>query len=147
MLRVVLGVVAGYVAMALSIFLLFSGLYIALGAENTFLPHEYKPTFMWIAGSLVLGFVAALIGGFACRKVSRSGTATKVFAAIVLFLGLLIGVLAVAHGSPPLVRDGSPTNFEAMQNAQEAAWFMFVNPFVATAGILLGARKKRRMLN
>ena len=72
MVRKILGVIAGYLAMAAFVFLTFSILYALLGAENTFEPGSYKVSSTWLVLSIILGLIAAIIGGYICILVSRS---------------------------------------------------------------------------
>ena len=64
MIRNILGVILGYLAMLVSVFLTFTLLYLILGAEGTFEPKVYDVSLVWVIFSVILGFTAAYRGIF-----------------------------------------------------------------------------------
>lgn len=139
MLRKVGGVVLGYIVMAATVFLSFTAAWFVLGPDGAFRPGSYDVTSAWIAVSLVVGIVAALLGGLVARRVSRSAGAVRVLAALVFVLGLAIA-LPLLFGDPMTapVRDGVPTMSEAMQQARTPTWVAFANAVTGAIGVLLG---------
>ena len=145
MLRAIGAVILGYVVMVVFVMLAFTIVYLAMGTERAFQAGSYDVSTMWLVVSLVLGLVAAILGGLVCVLIAKRPTPPLVLAGIVLVLGLL---LAAAQMVAPLtdrvhVRDVALGNFEAMQNAQQPTWVTFVNPFLGAVGVVLGARFKR----
>ena len=59
MLRNIAGVIIGYLVMAIVMFATFTGAYLALGSDYTFVSGSYHVSMLWIAVSLLLGFIAA----------------------------------------------------------------------------------------
>lgn len=145
MLRTVAAVIAGYVVMAAFVFLTFSGLYLAIGADRAFEPGSYQVSLLWIGASVVLGLVAAWLGGRISAAIGKGPRAPRVLAGIVLVLGLALAV-PILIGSAPAKgpRTEEVSNLEAMAQAETPAWVALLNPLVGAAGVLLGARGRRR---
>ena len=80
MVRNILGVVAGYLAMFVFIFLSFTILYLLLGANGAFEPDTYEVSLVWIIISFVLSLAAALLGGYVCVLISKNQKAALVLA-------------------------------------------------------------------
>ncbi len=143
MIRSILGVILGYLVMALVVMAGLTVAYLALGPDRTFRPGTYEITTAWLAVWGPVSLVAAIVGGVVCAKVSAHRTpAAVVLAGLVLVLG---GVTAAAQISaePPTgdaaVRTGDTPNFEAMTNARSPDWVHLANPILGAAGVLLGA--------
>ncbi|MEK6281794.1 MAG: hypothetical protein AABN95_15680 [Acidobacteriota bacterium] len=145
MLRKVAGVIVGYVVMAALVFLTFSVAYLALGANQAFKPGSYNTSLRWIALSLVLGLIAAVVGGYTCALIARSTRAAQVLAGIVIVLGLLVAIPALTGNDPrPNTRPRDVPNIQAMQNARTPTWFALLNPMVGAVGVLVGAALRQR---
>jgi hypothetical protein len=139
--RAILSVVVGYLVMFAAIFLLFSGLYLALGQERSFQPGSYDPSLLWNVVSFVLGISAAVLGGYVSARIARTATPPKVLAGVVLVIGLLSAIPVVTAASAPAeVRSGEAGNLDAMMKAKQPAWVAVANPFVGLVGVLIGAR-------
>ncbi len=144
MVKTVAGVIVGYVVMAVLIFATFSGAYLLMGADTVFKPNLYDPSMVWIIISFVLGFIAAVVGGFVCAALSKNARAAQILAGLVLVLGLLLAIPALrGTDTRPNVRTGAVSNMEAMQSARTPGWVALINPFLGAAGILIGAGMKR----
>ena len=89
MLRSILGGIAGYVVMFILIFVMFTALYLGLGADRAFTPGTYQVSVLWIAVSTVLGTIAAIAGGYIAALAGKGMTAVKVLAGIILVMGLI----------------------------------------------------------
>ena len=144
MLRAILGVIAGYIAMAILVFVSLMIAYLILGADGAFKPMpSFEISTTWIIASFILGFVAAVIGGLVCMLIAGRGSkAGVVLAAIVLVLGV-----AMALGTPSGPREGAPEartdeirSLEAMQWAEQPALTLWLNPLVGALGVLIGAK-------
>ncbi|QQS40285.1 MAG: hypothetical protein IPM63_13080 [Acidobacteriota bacterium] len=139
MLWKILGVIIGYVVMVAFIFMTFSAFYLAIGADMAYEPGSYQVSMLWIAVSTVLGFIAALIGGYVCKRLSGSSGTVKVFAGIVLILGIIIGIYQAVSPQPAQeARTAEVSNTEAMQKSQMPLWVAFMNPLIGAVGIVIG---------
>lgn len=144
MLKNVLAIVAGYLAMAFAVFLSFMLLYLAIGANGAFEPGSYEVSLPWIVLSTILSFAAAFVGGTVCARLATAQRAPIALAGIVLGLGLAMALpmLNPAEDLRPTVRTEAVGNMEAMANARQPAWIALANPFIGAAGVLAGARKR-----
>jgi hypothetical protein len=142
MTRTIAGVVLGYIATALLVFLLFSASYLALGTDKVFLPGSYQVSFLWAALSIVVSFAAALVGGYVAASVSRGTRAPLVLACVVLVLGILFALPALGQPDPG-PRAGDVGNFAAMTNARPPSWTLLLNPIIGALGVLVGSRLRR----
>lgn len=142
--RLILAVVLGYVLMFVTVFLTFSGAYLAMGADRAFQPGSYEPSTLWVAVSFFLGFLAAVAGGYVCVAVARKMPPALALAALVIAIGLASAgaMMMRPPDARPTARSGEVSNLEAMKNARQPLWIAFVNPFLGAAGVLLGARLK-----
>lgn len=141
--RAVLAVIAGYLAIGLFVFLTFTGLYLAIGADRAFRPGTYEVSVLWIVASLVLGTLAAFLGGRVCAAIAKRPGPPRFLAGLVLVLGFAAGWKAFDESqvSPP--RTANVSNLDAMQRAELPAWFALIHPLFSFAGVLAGARGKR----
>jgi hypothetical protein len=144
MIRSILSVVAGYVVIFLFIFVLFTGLYLVLGANASFKPGSYQPSVLWLALSTPLAFVAAIIGGYVCASLARGGRAPLALAALVFVIGFLSAIPVLKARDTDEVRTSEVSNMEAMMKAKEPAGVALTNPLIGAAGALLGGRLRRR---
>jgi hypothetical protein len=135
-------VILGYLVMFAFVFLSFSGVFFLLGVERAFQPASYDVTMTWNVVSVVLSFVAAMIGGVVCVMIAKSSTGPKVLAALVLLLGLAMAVPVLTAPPAPPSRGPEVSNTEAMMNARQPVWAALANPFIGAFGVLLGARLK-----
>jgi len=143
MLRAIGAVLAGYAVMFVLVFVTFSGLYLAFGADGAFEPGTYDVSTLWLASSTVLNIVAALAGGLTCALIARGGRAPVALALFVLVLGLLmaIPVLQAPVASEP--RSAEVPNMEAMMNARTPVWVALLTPVIGAVGVLAGAALRR----
>ncbi len=143
MLRSILGAIAGYVVMFFFIFLAFSAAYLAMGAENAFVPGGYDVSTTWIVVSFVLGFIAAVVAGYAAAAIGKGMTAVKILAGIVLVLGIVSAVAVAMSPRPEGARTADVPNLEAMTKAQTPLWVALLNPLIGVAGVLVGGRSRK----
>src|SRR5256885_11206744 len=147
MLKSILAVIVSYVAMFVIFMAIFTGLYFAIGVERVFQPDSYEVSMLWIALTLVIGFVVSMFAGYLCAAISKSWRTCQIFALIVFLLALWHCFSAVRRDSEgPNVRAGDVTYLEAMGHVVTPMWLHFANPVIAGVGVLLGARMKRRGL-
>ena len=141
MARTIGAVIAGYLVMALFIFATFTAAYLMMGASGSFKTGTYEISDTWLAVSIVLSVIAALLGGWVCRLIGKNPKAPMALAVLVLVLGILSAFLEMKK-VVPAVRLGDVNNMEAMQNAQTPAWLLFLNPVIGVAGVLAGSKLK-----
>lgn len=139
MLRSILSVVLGYLAMFILVFLGLTIGYFALGADRAFRPGEYEVSGLWLGVWAVISLIAAVAGGAVCAKLARSITPVRVLAGIVLGIGLLQAVGSVlAPDREPLAREPDTPFADVLANARSPAWVAFVTPLLGATGVLLG---------
>ncbi|MBN1302260.1 MAG: hypothetical protein JW995_13675 [Melioribacteraceae bacterium] len=145
MLRNIGGVIVGYIAIFITIFVSFTVAYLILGSEGSFQEGTYKVSTAWIFVSILLGLIAAVIGGYISVLIAKNSIAGKILAGLVLILGILTGIMDMNRdlSEYPLARDGSVDNMEAMTNARQPSWFLILNPILGAAGVLIGAGLKK----
>lgn len=145
MLRNIVAIIVSYFAMFIVFMAIFTGLYFALGVERVFQTDSYEVSMLWIVLTLVIGFLGTMFAGYLCAAISKSWRACQVFALIV-FLLALIQCLSALKRNPemPTVRAGEVAYFDALGLAVTPMWLHLINPIINGAGVLLGARMKRR---
>jgi hypothetical protein len=144
MARTVVGVILGYVVMAVVVFCGLTAAYLAMGADGAFRPGTYEVSGLWIAISFIVGLAAAISGGWVCAAAATEARAPMILAAVVFVLGLAVAIPALtAPSSLPKPRLGDVPNLEAMANAHTPVWIALLNPFVGAAGVIVGGRLKR----
>ena len=146
MLRSIVAVIVSYVAMFALTFILFTGMYLLLGADAAFKPGNYEASSLWLALSFVLFLIVGIIAGFLCAAIAKGGRAHIALAVVVLALGLLLAIptLIANKAEPNLIRSGTVATIDAMQRAKQPAWTAFGFPLIGAAGALIGGRLKRR---
>ena len=142
MRRTIASVVLGYVVIFAVVIATFSLAYLLLGPDRAFQPGTYDVSALWLVVSIVLGFTAAVIGGWICAWVARSPSGPRSLAVVVLVLGFAMSVPALMETDAAVagVRDSSVGNSEAMMNAEQPVWIVLLNPLIGAAGVLVGAR-------
>lgn len=148
MARAVAGVILGYLVMAALVFATFTAMYLAMGADRAFRAGTYDVTPGWIAGSLVLSVIAALLGGWVCAVVSKSRNAVSTLAALVLVFGVASAVMEDRRRDElaPAARTGPVSNMEAMNQAVQPAWLSWLLPVIGAGGVLAGGRRRGALL-
>lgn len=146
MLRSVLAVIAGYLAMFVLIFLAFTCVYQVLGADGSFKPGSFQSSNRWLLIAFVVNFVVAIIGGLICAAIAKGGKAPLALAIVVFALGFVFAIpsLIARNDTTNMVRTGDVPMFEAMAKAKEPVWVPLTFPFVGAAGVLIGGKLKRR---
>jgi hypothetical protein len=145
MLRSILAIIASYAVMIVFFFVAFTGCYLALGAERVFQPDSYEVSVLWVVLTFVLSLLGSMLAGYICAVISRNMRACQVFAFIVFLLGLLACIPAMKRDpDSPNVRAGEVENLQAMRLAVTPLWVHLLTPVLSAAGVLAGARLKRR---
>ena len=146
MLKSILAIIVSYIAMFVIFMAIFTGLYFALGVERVFQTDSYEVSMLWIVLTLVIGFLVSMFAGYLCAAISKSWRVCQVFALIVFLLALIQCFSALKRNNPdaPNTRAGEVGMLEAMSLAVSPFWLHVVNPLLCGAGVLIGARMKRR---
>lgn len=143
MLKSILGVIVGYIVMAIFSFAAFTCAYIALGVDRVFEAGTYDVSTIWMVIMIVLSLIGGIVGGWICVAISKSKGACMTFAVIVLVLGLIVAIMTKMKEHPDTARTGDVPNLQAMQMAQTPSWLCMLTPVLGAAGVLLGARMKK----
>lgn len=145
MVRNILGVVLGYVAMFAFVFISFTVLYLILGADGSFESGTYEVSIVWIIMSFILGLAAAVLGGYLCVLISKNNKAVLVLAALVLIFGIAMAIPALGESANDVyeMRKNDVSNMEAMQNAKQPAYMLILNPIIGALGVFAGSKLKK----
>ena len=139
MLRTVLGVLAGYLAMSVISLL---GLAI-LRVVFAFREGTTVASGLWAGANCVIGLVAAIMGGLAAAAIGRHPRRlpVKVLAGVVLLLGLILAVFQLG-GEPFPLPEGKTvaelTFMEAGAVAVSPTWYNFAIPLIGSLGVMIG---------
>ena len=145
MVRNILGVVLGYVAMFAFVFITFTILYFILGADGSFESGTYEVSLIWIIMSFILGLAAALLGGYLCIVISKNQKTALVLAGIVLVLGIIMAIPALNDSSNEVqeMRNADVPNMEAMQKAKQPPIVLLLNPIIGALGVFAGSKLRK----
>jgi hypothetical protein len=143
MVKSILGVIVGYIVMAIFAFAVCTCAYLGLGVERVFQPESYDISTIWIVVLVAVALIGGIIGGLVCAAISKSKGACTALLVVVLVLGLIAGIVTAMKEHPSAARSGDVPNLEAMMKAQTPTWLCFVNPVLGAVGVILGARMKK----
>ena len=145
MVRSIIAVIVSYITMFLLNFLGFVGLYTVVGPSNAFKPRSFLASNRWIAMSFVIILLSAIIAGLICAAIARGHKATLALAGLILVVGLLMAIPAVAKSkaNAGMARVGDVPVLEAKDKAYWPIWAPFTLPFISVVGAVIGARLKR----
>ena len=145
MVRNILGVVLGYLAMFAFVFITFTILYFILGADGAFESGTYEVSIIWIIISFILGLVAALLGGYLCVLISKNQKAALVLAGLVLVLGIAMAIPALNDSTNEVqeMRIADVPNMEAMQKAKQPPIVLLLNPIIGALGVFAGSKLRK----
>ena len=145
MVRSILGVVVGYILLFVVLFCVLTAAYLGMGAELAFQPGSFRPSMLWTAVEIVVGFGAAVVSGLVCVAIARKRGAATALVVVILVIGAVSAIpVLMAAGAPEAIRDGSLSNLEAMMKARQPVWLALFNPVLGIVGVLVGSRLKRR---
>ena len=145
MIRNLAGIVVGYLAMAIFMFITFSILYSVLGADGSFDPSSFHVSSNWIVFSIILSFLAAMDGGWVCMLISKNRNSVLILAGLVLAIGIISSIPKMNEASDikDKPRIGKVSNTEAMQNAVQPNFVLILNPILGAIGIFTGSKLKK----
>lgn len=144
MLRIIAGVVVGWIVMAILVMATFAVTIVAMGGlENTLQPNSWWTTNTFNIIVLAGGFVAAIIGGLVCGLIARKAGAAFALAAIMLAFGIWYAMVNFNEPDPP-ARTAEPTMEAMMEHGKEPNWFAISKTALGVIGVLIGASLVRR---
>ncbi len=141
MLRNIFAAIGGYIAMAVALFILFSLLWLALGPSAAFQPGSWDVSGSWAFGSVVLGLLAAYIGGRVCARIAHDARGATILIGLVIVLGVITALMPVEVAMGP--RPDDVSMMEATAGARQPAWFLWLNPVIGVVGVWFGSKKLR----
>lgn len=148
--RIGLGVIAGYVAMVVVVFIGIAVMWSILGGEGAFRTKGTEASTLWSVMNLASGLIAAVVGGLVATAVAKQEThlPALLLAALVLALGLAIAIVQLESAPTPMPEGKVATDltfFEAGEVARSPAWYNFTIPLIGAIGVLLGEGVFRRL--
>jgi hypothetical protein len=144
--RTIAAVIVGYLAMFAIVFMGLTAAYSAMGADGAFKPNSYEISGTWAVVMLVVGIIAAVVGGVIAAAIGRSRKAVNSLAVVVLVLGLLCCVIPTLMAEPPGERIADVSSMDAMSKAVTPLWVLLVNPIIGVVGVLIGGSLRKRGL-
>ena len=142
MLRSIIGMMVGYVALTLFFFATFACAYFVLGVERIFQPDSYEVSPLWWVFSAAISLVGSALAGYICAAISKSQRTCELFAGIILVI-LILFCIPKMRDRVPHPRVGEVSYMDAMRLTQMPIWMHVLNPGLAALGVLLGARMKK----
>jgi len=131
-----------------------------LGADFAVDPQTNQLTTGWIALTLPLSFIGAMLGGWMAASIARAKALASVraLASLVLVLGLWMAFTTrfLNDGAADLVVDAPGATAGAMADAapgsdggamrqpEPPVWFAFLTPLLGFTGVMIGGTIRRR---
>ena len=133
---------AGYLTIAVAVFLSLATAYALLGPEFVFREASNMATLPWSLASLLCGFAGALVGGYVAGRLGKTPEGFGMLIWFVMILGLVLAVYAMTDRTAMLSNlDSSEWSFlEASRREVHPIWFYFVLPLLGGLGVLWGGR-------
>jgi len=141
--RIVGAVIAGFLALSGIITVLTFAFFFGLGADRAFKPSSYEPSMLWILIMFVVGFVAAVIGGWTSFKIANNSQGPKWLAVVVLVLGILYALPALTATPTKEPRPSGITDKKTMEKGQTPTWVALSLPVIGVAGVWVGGWRRR----
>ena len=135
-LRNVLAALLGYVVIVVIVFAALSLMWTLLGPDGAFQSESYAVSGVWVTGSIVLGFVAALVGGVVCARAAADSRAELILIGLIVILGVMAALPETAEVASPRPEDIAMA--DAMMSAQMPRWVAWLNPVIGALGVWLG---------
>jgi len=142
MVRVIGAAVVGYLVIFVVLFVAFSGAFLLLGPERAFVSGSYDVSMLWNGLSIVLGFVAAVVGGMVAAAITKDSRGPKALAPLVLIIGLAFAIPVMRQSPTSEPRSAAVGNMEAMGKARQPLWAALLNPVIGVVGVLVGGRRR-----
>jgi hypothetical protein len=142
--KVIGGAVAGYVVMFVTVFVLMTVGWTALGAGGSFKPGTWETSTAWVGVTLVVDVLAALGGGYVAMLIAKRPLGPQMLAGLVIVLGFLMSIpMFTADTSELGPRPDVVTMMDAMSKAQQPLWLVIANPLLGAVFALVGGRLRK----
>ncbi len=150
-IRVPLGVVLGYAAMAIIITIGFAVAFLALGAESVYAPESWEPSRLWLGIDVGLALVAAYFGGVVATMIGRR-RAGLLLAFIVAIAGIVMATVAAGSledfKDRPAVPTADMSFIDSGKWTEMPGWLPWAHAGIGFVGVLIGtSRAGRRATN
>lgn len=128
----------GYIVIFATLFVAFSLVWLVLGPGGSFQSDSWAVSSTWVIAAVVLGLLAAIVGGWVCALAGATSRGIHVLIGIII----VMAIVSALPDAPALAgaRPGDVTMMEAMTNARQPRWMLVVNPFLGILGVLIGGR-------
>jgi hypothetical protein len=144
MLRIIAGIIVGFIVMFVLVMATFGIATLAFGGlDGVVQEGSYWTTNTFNIIVLIGGLVAAIVGGLVCAAISRNSKAAFALATIVLALGAVSAVMNMNKPDPP-PRTGSVTMQDMQVHGKEPNWFAIGKTITGAIGVLIGASFVRK---
>lgn len=117
-------------------------LYAALGTDRTFVPNSWQPSGLWVGSMLLVGFVAAIVGGEIAMAIGGR-SAVNGLMGLVLALSVLMIAMTLGSPAPAEPRPAEVTGTDAMMKAQTPIWVAIANALIGAGGVRLAVSRRR----
>lgn len=144
MLRIVIGVIGGYLIMVILVMILYSLLYLLLGPARAFHPGGTEVTPLWLGLSLAASALAAGVGGRVAALIGQRNEAVIALAGAVLVLGLYAAWSATTAAAPGNLNPEEMGIMEIARHARQPAWYAWSLPFISAACVWFAGMDPRR---
>lgn len=143
MLRLILGVIGGYIVMSLFFVATFTGAYYVLGIERVLQPDSYEVSTLWLVIYGVVFFCGGILACMISTAISRTQRTCQVLAFVIFVAGILLCIPAMRDSGGLNIRAGEVSTREAMKLAKLPNWMHMLAPALGAAGVLLYARTEK----
>lgn len=138
MVRAILAVVVAYIAMAILVIAVFSGIWFGLGPDRLLQPGSFKGNLPFSIAAPTITVLGAIFGGWLCARIGRGGKPAIALAAVVLLLGGAMAYFTLQKPFPADPRDPAMTVKQIMEIGREPTWLAIFNPIGGAVGVLIG---------
>ena len=131
-------VVAAYVVIGVFVMVTFTIAYKQMGPDGAFRPGTYEVTLTWNLLSLVLGLIAAVLGGWVCVLIDEGAWAGRSLMILIVVLGMIdvAATIKKSQGTAP-ERGDDVDNRTAMHHSRKPVWASVANIIVGVVGVAI----------
>src|ERR1043165_9272859 len=124
MLKSILAIIVSYIVGNLVFFGIVTGCFFLLGVERVFQPDSYEVSSAWVALTLIVSFLGAMVAGYVCLWISHSSRTCQVLALIVLMFASISCIVQLRRINPdaPNIRAGEVGYLDAMKLGVPPRW-------------------------
>lgn len=143
--RPLFGAVLGYLTTALTVMVGMTVAAMTLGADRVFVGTTWQSSDLWNTLAIVLGAIAAFLGGIVATWWGGSKRAGRLLAAIIIALGIVASAATVGQSvmKDPPARPAVMTFADwgnSSKYSRQPVWFTVAMPIVGAVGVVLGMR-------